>query len=275
MPNYIKNRIELIGSPEQVKSLVERYSTFFPPVPSKSHDDSLIYKKNGEDYTYGWLDQKTNIFTQRGEESVIGVPNGWEQKFDEQWTRFPDFNKIIPMPESLSIESGSLGNAGLSHLYGISTFLGAIEDAKRFSKMSLENQQKAIEIGKKYKSNLDLYGYKTWYDWACDKWGTKWNASECESISDNIFCFTTAWSGVVELIRLLSANFIGEINYKYSDEDTGSNTGEFKFQQGNITSFHKPENGSKEAYDLAFELRPENKENYKLVDDNYEYIDEE
>jgi len=43
----------------------------------------------------------------------------------------------------------------------------------------LKNQnEKYITEGEKYKSNLDKYGYTTWYDWACDNWGTKWNVGE-------------------------------------------------------------------------------------------------
>ena len=36
-----------------------------------------------------------------------------------------------------------------------------------------------------------------------------------------------------------------------------------------------PENGSKEAYEIAFELRPWNKEYYEMVDGKYSYKEEE
>ncbi len=279
MPNYIKNRVELVGSPNDVKSLIEKFSTFYPTVPSKTHDgDLLIYKKPIEGNSWGevgWLDEKTNIFTQREKEAVIGVPDGFIQEFDTEWTRFPDFSKIIPIPEDLYIESGSMGEAGMSHLYRIPTFMGLQEDDKRFDKMSDENKAKAIELGKKYKSNLDKYGFTTWYEWSIKTWGTKWNASSCEKESDNVYTFETAWSGVPELIRIMSANFDGDIIYKFADEDTGANVGAFIFNKGNITSKNTPANRSKEAYDLAFELRPDYKENYKLVGDSYQYVEED
>ncbi len=272
MPNYIKNRIELIGSPEAVRLLVESHSTFFPSVQHTSYDGKLTFK-NGS--AIGWLNEKTNEFERRETETVIGVPDGYTPYMEAEWTRFPDFSKIIPIPEDLNIASSSLGEAGMSHLYGISTFMGKFEDAKRFAMMSEENKAEAIELGKKYKSNLDKYGFTTWYEWSIDKWGTKWNASSCEKISDNLFDFETAWSGVPELIRIMSSKFNGKILYKYSDEDTGCNVGVFEFDKGNILSKNIPVNQSVEAYNLAFELRPDYKENYKLVGDTYEYIDEE
>lgn len=279
MPNYIKNRLELIGSLEKIDLLVSQFSTFFPTVPSKTHDGKLlIYKKPTPEDQWGeagWLDPETNEFTRRKYNPVIGVPEGFIQQFEEQWTRFPDFSKIIPIPEDLNIESGSMGEAGLSWVYRIPTFMGQQEDDNRFKKMDESRQNKAIELGKKYKSNLDKYGFTTWYDWSIEKWGTKWNASSCEKVSDNVYEFETAWSGVPELIRIMSASFDGDIIYKFADEDTGCNVGEFRFNKSNILLKNIPQNSSKEAYDLAFELRPDYKEGYKLIGNKYEYVEED
>jgi len=98
MPNYITNQIELIGSSEDVANLVNEFSTFYPRTPCKSHDGNLVYKKVGSDYSYGWLNTETNEFTTRNEPTVVGIPDGYEQDFDEEWTRFPDFAKIVIPP---------------------------------------------------------------------------------------------------------------------------------------------------------------------------------
>src|SRR5690606_26586342 len=97
MPNHIKNRLTLNGSVRDIKKLINSYSTFYPSQPDKSFDGNLIYK-NKETDAYGWLNPETNVFTRRGEKNVIGTLEGFEQEFTEEWTRFPDFAKVIPPP---------------------------------------------------------------------------------------------------------------------------------------------------------------------------------
>jgi hypothetical protein len=61
--------------------------------------------------------------------------------------------------------------------------------------------------------------------------------------------------------------------YEFSDEDTGANCGIGDYLNGEIL-FQNLENRSREAYELAFKLKPECKEYYKLVNDNYQYTEE-
>jgi len=279
MPNYIKNRIELIGSPEQINSLLEMFSTAFPRTPNKSHDGDLVYE-NKESGQIGWLNETTNIFKQREKEDIIGVPVGFEQDFDEAWVRFPDFDKIVHMPESLNVTSGSLGEMAHQLLFGTKKQkffqIDNTEQQARFAKMDIERQKEAVADAIVYQDNLVKYGYTTWYDWAIANWGTKWNSSSCEKIADNMYIFTTAWSGVPDLVLKMSASFPDiKILYKYADEDSGSNTGSFVIQNGEISEFTKPKSQSKEGYDLYFELHPDSVNDYKLVNGKYEYVDEE
>lgn len=279
MPNYIKNKIELIGSPKQVAQLVEKFSTAFEKEANKSLDGNLIYE-NKETKEFGWLDEKTNIFTQRDKENKVGVPAGFEQDFNEAWTRFPDFNKVVPMPESLNITSGSLGDMAHQLLFGTKKQkffpIDNTEQQRRFSEMDIERQKEAVDLAIKYQDNIVKYGHPTWYDWSYEHWGTKWNSSSCEKLSDNVYVFTTAWSGVPTLMEKMSAEFPEiKILYKYADEDSGSNTGSLVIQNGETLEFTKPESQSKEGYELYFELHPDSVNNYKLVGDKYEYVDEE
>ena len=66
---------------------------------------------------------------------------------------------------------------------------------------------KQAELDKKQAKNLKKYGYKNWYDWANDVWGTKWDVDasidfidvDCIEIS-----FDTAWcppEGVFNYIK--------------------------------------------------------------------------
>jgi hypothetical protein len=65
-----------------------------------------------------------------------------------------------------------------------------------------------------------------------------------------------------------------EIKYSWSDEDTGNNCGFATYKDG-VFNIIRLQNQSKEAYDLAFELRPDYKEYYKLVDGVWEYDEKE
>ena len=74
----------------------------------------------------------------------------------------------------------------------------------------------------KEEANIAKYGYKDWYDWACDpdNWGTKWGDSDFDWTnldSENLkleptdVCvsayYQTAWSPADGLIRNISAKF--------------------------------------------------------------------
>ena len=73
----------------------------------------------------------------------------------------------------------------------------------------------------KEEANIAKYGYKDWYDWACDpdNWGTKWGDSDFDwrSFGDETMVapeetyisayYQTAWSPADGLIRNISAKF--------------------------------------------------------------------
>lgn len=115
-----------------------------------------------------------------------------------------------------------------------------------------------------------------WRTWNINNWGTKWGGYSYEAEKFGTYTFETAWSGVPDLMAELSKqNPDVEFEYTYADEDTGCNVGKFTFKGGKVLNTYLPSNCSKEAYDLAFELRPERKEDYRLIDGEYEYIDED
>lgn len=284
MPNHIKNRLVLQGSTEDVADLIAKFSTSFERTPRKAHDNRLIYEKK-DSGDFGWFDPSDNSFEfgsrdKRGTKT-IGIPEGYVQDFDEAWVRFPDFNKIKPMPKSLEIESGSLGETAHELLFGTKKkkFFPSTHESNQasFSKLSIEQQKKAVELAIQYEDNLKKYGHATWYDWAVEHWGTKWNSYSCETIGDHaqIYEFQTAWSGIPQLIEAMSKECPNVyITYKYADEDTGCNVGIGKYKNGE-TSFNILENNSKEAYEQCFILWPDKKDNYKLVNNTYEYIEDE
>jgi len=190
-----------------------------------------------------------------------------------------DFNKIIPMPKDLQIESSSIGEIGMMILYGKSTktWLQDKEKVqKRFDELRPADQAIAKVLGKKYHDNIEKYGHADWYSWCIDNWGTKWNAYDTpteEDTEDTIF-FQTAWSNVLKIIEKLHTIFPDtELFYDWADEDTGSNTGRAIITQNGTLYTNLPTNQSRQAYELYFELHGGD-DSWELIDGKYEYIEE-
>jgi hypothetical protein len=210
-----------------------------------------------------------------------------------------DFNKLIPMPEELNIESSSTQSQGLA----IAKYRnGDSEDINKMLEyewvkekgittpeelitelLSREYNSDMIELGEKAYNNIIKYGHPDWWHWCVENFGTKWNAYEFvykgDEVTDEIEFFT-AWSPPIPVIEALSKKFPDRvIKLSWSDEDFGSNVGEITFQNGEIIEHNEPESQSKEAFEMAAEIQGcDLKEwGYVLSADgcSYEYVQDE
>lgn len=158
-----------------------------------------------------------------------------------------DFNKLIPMPESLDIEESSWTRRGLE-LY----------QTCRFSNPERQAENPELwALGKQAFENLEKYGCATWYDWRLENWGTKWNACDCalSGEKNSVLVFLTAWSSVPKLMKMVSERCPKQkMVYRWADEDIGRNLGEIVFQGGHELKIHIPEDGSREACEMAEEI---------------------
>ena len=172
-----------------------------------------------------------------------------------------DFDKIIPMPDSLKLISGGgrdvaialaqwrrgddsglkailewpfvKGNGitslddlpqGLLRLYGFTatSFMEEGGDAKR--PLTLEE---VIQYGEVYLQNQEKYGAMDWYDWSIEKWGTKWNARDSELFAyeragEVEIAFETAWSPPLPVIKALGRMFPDHsFRLKYNEPGVG------------------------------------------------------
>ena len=94
------------------------------------------------------------------------------------------------------------------------------------------------DLGNVYINNILQYGADSWYDWCCENWGTKWNASDTYIIDDTEIEFSTAWSCPVNIFKELSKQFSGvEIAVDFADEDIGSNCGKITFLNGEMEEY--------------------------------------
>ena len=145
-----------------------------------------------------------------------------------------DFNKQLPMPESLKVTCGSsnkydiytyLSNKGektvaqiltennekdLKEMLGFS-FSSVTEMlnqmASEFLDMAKDDISKSYDAGKQLVNNYTEHGATTWFDWRCQNWGTKWNACNTEITDkgdDVVLRFNTAWDPPIGVLGELS-----------------------------------------------------------------------
>lgn len=119
----------------------------------------------------------------------------------------------------------------------------------------------------------EKYGKENcWYEWNKKNWGTKWNAfnQTNEEKSPDTICFETANNGVPNLIKKIAWIFPNvELQYEFADEELGCNVGRYNFKDTEIED-NSPESRSKDAYELAFELKDINLLDYGYIYDETE-----
>lgn len=154
-------------------------------------------------------------------------------------TKF-DFNKLIPMPETLRTDGGGYSDIAYAYYYAkkfkrlpdnehhLKTPQEAIERVERDINIS---SQEMFDKGKVLHENKEKYGATDWYDWSIANWGTKWNSHEVRIYNDDgLMEFQTAWgfaAPVMEKLAELCAKHNVSFEGEWADEDMGSNTGCF------------------------------------------------
>lgn len=128
------------------------------------------------------------------------------------------------------------------------------------------------KIGETYYNNAVKYSASTWYDWAIQNWGTKWNACDV-NVSDNEnrsadISFDTAWSYAYPILRKLAKKFKELVfDVWYADEDYGYNCGHVRYENGIEDVVDGSKNGEP-RYDIAEKVLRYSYE--ELVNDNEE-----
>ena len=152
-----------------------------------------------------------------------------------------DFNKIIPMPESLSIEAGSRTDEGLRMYRSFISAQALNQDISRYLRYQKENKEK-WDLGKQAYENIQQYNAPTWYEWCTKNWGTKWPAIHDDiSLSNDSLRFDTAWAFPLSIVEKLSQMYPTiTIKAEWADEDIGNNCGRTEFRAGKLEDFYIP-----------------------------------
>lgn len=167
-----------------------------------------------------------------------------------------DFNKLVPMPESLNITDGTITDFAIAY-YVTDRLTIPFEQTNLRDLISncfsddwparvISDVRKDVEVhdaeysdmlyakGKQYMYNYEHYGCYTWYEWCCQNWGTKWNACEDGWVLDNgMLVFQTAWSAPFPVIEALAQKYPDlEFTHRWADEDIGINCGQMRYSNG-------------------------------------------
>ena len=144
-----------------------------------------------------------------------------------------DFNKLIPMPKELNIESGAYTYYETDTLKDV--ILKCLRERVGLKEMPNEQFIEVLfknehfrNIIKGYHNTLK-YGSKDWYDWCYNMWGTKWNAHDSE-IGEDFIAFQTAWGEPYGIYAELGKHI--DFKVKYEDECLGCNFGAYEYKNG-------------------------------------------
>ena len=166
-----------------------------------------------------------------------------------------DFSKLVPMPESLNVESGSMTHDNIVYyltercaipIGGLPPKTKALLEAlvrdplgdpqwpqKIFRRVMTaafgeteSKKKKRCEMGETYVSNYIKHGAATWRDWRCNNWGSQWNAGDTLIESEDSIRFSTAWSDPKPILLKLAERYPDRrIEHWWAGENQGSNTG--------------------------------------------------
>lgn len=193
--------------------------------------------------------------------------------FKDGSDRVFDFNKVIPTPEDLNIEEDTgahlvvflyMAQAGFVWIYPNDPEVKRAYE--RYEKWDDETKTKMEKLARQYLANIAKYEYPTWYRFHLDKWGTKWNAYGANIRKGDSLEYETANGYPKPVVEELSRRWPDvEFELTAADEDIGSHTIKGTFRNGVFDGVE--EHRTPKAFDIAFEMFPERKEDYRQEED--------
>lgn len=126
--------------------------------------------------------------------------------------------EVIRFKVSTQTDNAETDERSLNHLFPVPTELIETMEGGYTNDENGNKKPEQIELEERQSRNLDKYGFKNWYDWALNKWGTKWGACDVYENCDVTISsdgksatyslhFMSAWGPAVGLISEISSMF--------------------------------------------------------------------
>ena len=146
-----------------------------------------------------------------------------------------DFDKIIPMPRSLEVETGTRMTVAIDCARGTLTDVypwmeeKGIDTPEKLCSHYKYDFAEAKCFGQKLLENIQRYGHATWYEWCIQNWGVKWNVVGEDDVqlmrkspTHAVMRFSTAWAPPIPVVRKLAEMFPRlKIRLTYSEPGIG------------------------------------------------------
>lgn len=165
-----------------------------------------------------------------------------------------DFNKFIPMPASLQISHDSHAEFGAQLLLGLPCKAlsypwaadKGIHTPAQFMEWLLREHPEQHAGAGAMAVNYREHGHFSWYGWAVEHWGTKWNACDTEVLgevppngeqasAELAYRLNTAWALPEPVLYAMSFRFPGlEFSGTFSEESDAFH-GEFVGSKGEMS----------------------------------------
>ena len=236
MPNHITNKLEIIGTDEQIKKVLNYIKV----------EENI----GGENDACGLGTIDFNKIIPMSEDLLIEVPSNVETMAKVAMREEYNNNSLIAGLEADNREHSK-------------------------SPSSLDYKQWKLFIrALNNKWTYDAYYWYDWRNKNWDtKWSAYGLLDD--RTKDNIVFFKTAWSYPEKIITKLSKIFEDiEIKIWWASEDLSYNIGMRKYINGNVIDEYVPDGGSLDAKKLFFDITGDTLEEH-YMNENYEYIEEE
>ena len=181
MPNWVTNKMEIAGTEKQVEKVLKY-------IKSEEYDSPIDF----------------NCIVPAPECIRKCPSSGREAKTAENFYKIATKAGIDPIAQ---IKAGKL----------TSEMREQQKDWEEFRQNTLKDKEQKDFWGERYlMPYIDLMvnyltcmketGCVDWYDWDCENWGTKWNATEA-TVDGNMVTFWTAWSAPEPIFKALANRF--------------------------------------------------------------------
>lgn len=211
MPNWCVNKLTIVG---KLRSVQKIQDTVFV-----EHEDreGVEFKFNNVIPMPEELRIPSSTMFSVPYEILFEEPNSFTDKLKEAIAELPPISFTVP---KILVDGYGADRAELFKEW-VGRRIGTSSSQEEFERKCFEHERNANI----WKINLEKHGHPSWYSWAVENWGTKWDAVDCRVSKEMIvppeggdgdspnskmyvqYTFETAWSPPIPVIKKLGQMF--------------------------------------------------------------------